>query len=206
MTWPSSLTGPSDSRATGERRSAWAGGSRRSLHAWAEPRDRSRSSMTFATAVWPGIEPHRSSPPMFGSRAEPHGSVEGDRKDVDTSRFVLVVDDDPDLLDVTSFVIENEGMAVETARNGEEALALLRTGRLPELVLLDLMMPVMNGWEFLAAVANDPLLKALPVVVLTATEYTEVPGAREVLRKPMELTALLRVVERYVRGDDDAGA
>jgi CheY-like chemotaxis protein len=143
---------------------------------------------------------------MFGSRAEPHGSVEGDRKDVDTSRFVLVVDDDPDLLDVTSFVIENEGMAVQTARNGEEALALLRTGRLPELVLLDLMMPVMNGWEFLAAVANDPLLKALPVVVLTATEYTEVPGAREVLRKPMELTALLRVVERYVRGDDDAGA
>jgi CheY-like chemotaxis protein len=143
---------------------------------------------------------------MIGSRAEPHGSMAGNRKDVDTSRFVLVVDDDPDLLDVTSFVIENEGMAVETARNGEEALALLRTGRLPELVLLDLMMPVMNGWEFLAAVANDPLLKAIPVVVLTATEYTEVPGAREVLSKPMELTALLRVVERYVRGDDDAGA
>jgi CheY-like chemotaxis protein len=162
--------------------------------------------MMFATAVCPGIEPHRSAPPLFVPWAQRHGSAEGDRKDVDTSKFVLVVDDDPDLLDVTSFVIENEGMAVETARNGEEALALLRSGRLPRLVLLDLMMPVMNGWEFLAAVANDPLLKGIPVVVLTAAEHREVPGALEVLSKPMDLTELLRVVERYVRGDRDAGA
>jgi CheY-like chemotaxis protein len=119
---------------------------------------------------------------------------------------VLIVDDDPDLLDVTSFVIETEGMAVETARNGEEALALLRAGRQPWLVLLDLMMPVMNGWEFLAAVANDPLLQGIPVVVLTAAEHTEVPGALEVVSKPMDLKELLRVVERYVRGGRDAGA
>ena len=98
-------------------------------------------------------------------------------------------------------VIENEGMAVETARNGAEALALLRAGRQPWLVLLDLMMPVMNGWEFLAAVANDPLLQELPVVVLTAAEHAQIPGALEVLNKPMELKELLRVVERYVRGD-----
>jgi two-component system, chemotaxis family, chemotaxis protein CheY len=125
----------------------------------------------------------------------------GDRKGVDTSRFVLIVDDDPDLLDVTSFVIENEGMAVETARNGEEALALLGAGRLPGLVLLDLMMPVMNGWEFLAVVANDPLLQRIPIVVLTAAERARVPGATDVLGKPMDLQELLRVVERYVRGD-----
>jgi CheY-like chemotaxis protein len=162
--------------------------------------------LMFAAAGYPGIEPHRSAPPRIPPWVQPHRSAEGDQTEVDASRFVLIVDDDPDLLDVTSFVIETEGMAVETARNGEEALALLRAGRQPGLVLLDLMMPVMNGWEFLAAVANDPLLKAIPVVVLTATEYTEVPGAREVLRKPMELTALLRVVERYVRGVPDAGA
>jgi len=132
--------------------------------------------------------------------------VEGDRKKVDTSKFVLIVDDDPNLLEVTSFVLESEGMAVETAKNGEEALALLRSGRLPALVLLDLMMPVMNGWEFLDEVAKDPLLKMLPVVVLTAAQRAQVSGVVEVLCKPVDLRALLRVVERFVRGDDDAGA
>ena len=130
----------------------------------------------------------------------------GVRKDDDASKLVLIVDDDPDLLEVTTFVIESEGMAVETARNGAEALALLANNRLPTLVLLDLMMPVMNGWEFLAAVAKNPLLQQLPVVVLTAAEHREVPGAMEVLSKPLDLQELLRVVDRYVRGDWDAGA
>ena len=73
-------------------------------------------------------------------------------------------------------------------------------------MLLDLVMPVMNGWEFLATVANDPRLQGIPVVVLTAAEHAEVPGALEVLSKPMDLQALLRVVERHVRGSRDAGA
>jgi CheY-like chemotaxis protein len=152
------------------------------------------------------IAPPRSADPGVTGWQQPRPDPEGDRKEADTTRFVLIVDDDPDLLDVTSFVIENEGMTVETARNGQEALALLGTGRLPALVLLDLMMPVMNGWEFLAAIANDPVLQRLPVVVLTAAEHAEVPGALEVLSKPMDLKELLRVVERYVRGDRDAGA
>jgi CheY-like chemotaxis protein len=162
--------------------------------------------MTFAAAVPSVIEPYRSAPPKIVPRAQANSSADGDRKEVDTSRFVLIVDDDPDLLDVTSFVIENEGMAVETARNGAEALAFLRAGRLPRLVLLDLMMPVMNGWEFLDEVVKDPLLKVLPVVVLTAVERAQVPGAIEVLCKPMDLKALIRVVEHYVRGDSAAGA
>jgi two-component system, chemotaxis family, chemotaxis protein CheY len=181
MTYPISITRASCSRST---------------------RDRSRSSMVFATAVGPGIEPHRSAPP----KRVPWTQLNGDRKEVDTSKFVLIVDDDPNLLEVTSFVLESEGMAVETAKNGEEALASLRAGRLPVLVLLDLMMPVMNGWEFLDEVAKDPSLEVIPVVVLTAIERAQVPGTVEVLRKPMDLTALLRVVERYVRGDDDAGS
>jgi two-component system chemotaxis response regulator CheY len=160
------------------------------------PRGTLRPSMMFATAVGSGI----------ASWAQPSSSEEDDRKEVGTSRFVLIVDDDPNLLEVTSFVIESEGMAVETARNGEEALALLRAGRLPKLVLLDLMMPVMSGWEFLEEVAKDPSLKMIPVVVLTAADRAQVPGVVEVLRKPMDLRALLRVVERYLRGDHDAGA
>ncbi len=163
------------------------------------------SSPMFA-ATGAGIEPHRSATHEAVARVEPSSAVDDDRMEVDTSRFVLIVDDDPDLLDVTSFVIENEGMAVETARHGQAALEMLADGRLPALVLLDLMMPVMNGWEFLAAVAKDPRLAHIPVVVLTASEHTEVAGARAVLSKPMDLNELLRVVERYVRGDQGAGA
>ncbi|HEU4731645.1 MAG TPA: response regulator [Kofleriaceae bacterium] len=137
---------------------------------------------------------------------KPSRSADGDHKEVDPSRFVLIVDDDPDLLEVTSFVIESEGVAVKTAKNGEEALTLLRAGTPPGLVLLDLMMPVMNGWEFLSEVAKDPVLSTIPVVVLTAAAHTHVPGAREVLFKPLDLKALLRAVEQYVRGDEDAGA
>jgi|KBSMisStaDraftv2_1062788.scaffolds.fasta_scaffold347757_2 CheY-like chemotaxis protein len=167
--------------------------------------DSPRWSRMFSAAVCPRIEPHRAAPPKITRWVQSHRLPEGDRTGVDTSRFVLVVDDDPDLLDVTSFVIETEGMAVATARNGAEALALLRAGRHPWLVLLDLMMPVMNGWEFLAAIANDPLLTEIPVVVLTAAEHAQIPGALEVLSKPMDLKELLRVVERYVRGGRDAG-
>jgi CheY-like chemotaxis protein len=127
-------------------------------------------------------------------------------KEADTSSFVLIVDDDLDLLEVMRFVIENEGMAVETARNGEEALALLRTGRRPRLVLFDLIMPVMNGWEFLDEVAKDPSLEQIPVVALTAAEHLQVTGAVELLSKPIDLMALLRVVERYLRGEHDAGS
>ena len=167
---------------------------------------RSRSTGTLSAAVCPGTERHRLAPLKVAHWVQPHRSAEDDQKDVGAARFVLIVDDDPDLLDVTSFVIENEGMAVETARNGEEALALLGTGKQPAVVLLDLMMPVMNGWEFLAAVASDPVLRGLPVVVLTAAERVQVPGALEVVSKPMDLKELLRVVERYVRGNRDAGA
>ena len=161
--------------------------------------------MRFGTAACSASEPLGSSAPETGARAHPN-SAEADRKEPDPSMFVLIVDDDPNLLDVTRFVIESEGIAVETARNGEEALALLRAHPLPGLVLLDLMMPVMSGWEFLNEVAKDPLLKAIPVVVLTAVERTQAPGAVEILRKPMDLGALIGVVERYIRRDDDVGA
>jgi CheY-like chemotaxis protein len=204
MTCPSIMTTPARSTVTVQRRLAWGLDRRGPIDARADPGVEPPSST--ATAAGAGIAPHRMAAPRVAPWMQPHRSTEGDQKDADMIQFVLIVDDDPDLLDVTSFVIENEGMAVRTARNGEEALALLGTGRLPALVLLDLMMPVMNGWEFLAAVANDPVLRPIPVVVLTAAEHAQVPGALEVLSKPMDLKELLRVVERYVRGDPDAGA
>jgi len=172
----------------------------------AQPRGRSRPPTRFEAAACTDIAPHRSAPGGGAPWTEPGRAIDGDRKELATSGFVLIVDDDPDLLDVTTFVIENEGMPVETARNGEEALALLTAGRLPALVLLDLMMPVMNGWEFLAAVASDPTFERIPIVVMTATEHDAVPGALEVVTKPMDLKELLQLVERYVRGGEGAGA
>jgi CheY-like chemotaxis protein len=113
---------------------------------------------------------------------------------------VLIVDDDADLLEVTSFALEGEGIGVETARNGEEALEALRVGKLPDLVLLDLMMPVMNGRQFLDEIAKIPSLETIPVIVLTASaEPGEVPGAVAVLRKPIDLKSLVAVVERHIR-------
>jgi CheY-like chemotaxis protein len=205
MTSPSIMTTPSRS-ATIQRRLAWGLESRAAVEARTEPDGEPRSATPAATAAHAGIAPRQLAAPRIAPWEQPHRSAEGDRKEALASGFVLIVDDDPDLLDVTSFVIENEGMAVETARNGEEALAVIASGRRPALVLLDLMMPVMNGWEFLAAVAGDPVLTPIPVVVLTAAEHAEVPGALEVLSKPMDLKELLRVVERYVRGDKGAGA
>ncbi|HWO23697.1 MAG TPA: response regulator [Kofleriaceae bacterium] len=113
---------------------------------------------------------------------------------------VLVVDDEPDLLDVMRFVLESEGFGVETARNGKEALERLGAGWSPGLVLLDLMMPVMNGWTFLDEVSKNPVLKGIPVVVLTASRAEGVPGAAVVLHKPVDLGLLIQTVERLARG------
>ena len=114
--------------------------------------------------------------------------------------IVLIIDDDPDLLEATSFALENEGFGIATARHGEEALQRLRVGEPPAIVLLDLMMPVMNGWQFLEEVAKVPSLKAIPVVVLTAGARVEVSGAVEVLHKPVDLGLLIEVVERHASG------
>ena len=112
-------------------------------------------------------------------------------------KLVFVVDDEQDLLDVTTFVLESEGFRVKTARHGAEALELLCSGTRPELVLLDMMMPVMNGWEFLEAIARIPALRGIPIVVLTAAGSLGVPGVTEVLRKPFDLEDLMEVVERH---------
>ena len=117
-------------------------------------------------------------------------------------KVVLVVDDEQGMLDVIRFVLEGEGFDVVTARNGVEALERLRAGMRPALVLLDMMMPVMSGWEFLDEVARFPLQQPLPIVVLTAGGMQGVPGAVEVLRKPYDLGILLEAVDRHTRGGE----
>jgi CheY-like chemotaxis protein len=113
---------------------------------------------------------------------------------------VLVVEDDPDIAEVLTMLLPSLGYEAISARNGAEALRLLERVATPCLILLDLMMPVMNGWQFLEEVARIASLKDIPVVVVTAAAPTEVPGAVEVVHKPMDLGLLIEIVERHAHG------
>ena len=118
-------------------------------------------------------------------------------------RIILLVDDDDDVREAFIDVLRNEGYEITTARNGCEALELLRRGARPGVILLDLMMPVMDGFEFRAQQLADPSLADLPVVVLTAGLVSErVRQLRPLayLTKPFDLDDLLRVVAATAGG------
>lgn len=111
------------------------------------------------------------------------------------SQSVLVVDDDAGIRDALRDVLEDEGCTVYTAANGLEALRVLAA--LPErpgLLLLDLMMPVMSGWEVLDRLREDGTLDALDVMVMTASQTDQVAGAR-VVRKPLDLDTVLAIAQ-----------
>lgn len=116
------------------------------------------------------------------------------------SGLVLVVDDDPDICETLQTVLEVSGYRVAAAGNGREALRTLRSGVRPCLVLLDLMMPVMNGLEFRAEQSSDPAIAAVPVVVVSGdhgvAEKATAMGL-EGLSKPIDIDDLLQVVGRF---------
>src|SRR5262249_1755713 len=85
-----------------------------------------------------------------------------------TSGIVLVVDDDSDIRGALCELLEDEGYRVVAASNGEEALVYLNSRERPCVILLDLMMPVMDGWEFRRQQQKDPRWSQIPVVVITA--------------------------------------
>jgi CheY-like chemotaxis protein len=116
-----------------------------------------------------------------------------------SAHLVLVVDDDPDIRETMLFVLENAGYQVTTAANGAEALALLRAQASPCLILLDLMMPVMNGWQFLLEQTRDPRLADIPVVVISGAgaQVLRVNGVAGALQKPVELDEVLSTVRTY---------
>jgi CheY-like chemotaxis protein len=108
---------------------------------------------------------------------------------------VLVVDDDPDIRETLREVIEAEGFAVVCAANGRAALEALDMGLRPSLIVLDLMMPAMSGWELLAAIRAERSLADLPVAVISAAGGRAMPqGATCFLRKPIDLDTLIELV------------
>jgi CheY-like chemotaxis protein len=114
---------------------------------------------------------------------------------------ILIVDDEPDIRFLISEVLSDEGYTVAQATNGHEALAYLRAATpLPDVIILDLMMPVMNGWDFLQVRQQDPLLAPIPIVVVSATpRHTSAAtlGVQETLAKPFDLDRFLAIVQRY---------
>jgi DNA-binding response OmpR family regulator len=122
---------------------------------------------------------------------------------------ILIADDEEDVLLLCRVNLEFEGFTVTEAANGQEALNLARQIR-PDLVLLDVMMPVKDGWECLAELKADPQLKDVPVVMLTAKVQEEhqlrglASGAADYITKPFHPTALVRTVKTVLdaTGDD----
>jgi two-component system, chemotaxis family, chemotaxis protein CheY len=115
------------------------------------------------------------------------------------STVILVVDDDPDILEALSEILEAEGFEIRRARNGKEALDRLEPDP-PQLILLDLMMPVMDGWEFAQRMRQRPSVSSIPLIVLSAdrnvgSKAVDI-GAVGHLAKPFELNDLLDMVRR----------
>ena len=115
------------------------------------------------------------------------------------ARTVMVVEDDALIREMVVQALAGEGFAPIGAQNGREALHRLREEHVhPELILLDLMMPVMDGWQFRAEQLKDPVLAGIPVVVMSASDDEGVPAEAHV-GKPFEIDVLLDAVSRCAR-------
>ncbi len=116
-------------------------------------------------------------------------------------RPILVIDDDTDLRETLGELLSEEGYAPRLFENGRKALDFLRNGVRPRLILLDLMMPEMNGWQFREEQLKDVRLRDIPVVVMTASRGIDGQpiAASEVLFKPVALRELIDAVERNAR-------
>jgi signal transduction histidine kinase/CheY-like chemotaxis protein len=111
---------------------------------------------------------------------------------------VLIIDDDPESLELTERMLRKEGWETLVARNASEALDLARSA-LPSLILLDVLMPDMDGWELLRALKGDPSVAACPVVMLSVVDNLErgvALGAADHLTKPLDRERLMTVVSR----------
>jgi CheY-like chemotaxis protein len=118
-----------------------------------------------------------------------------------SQRPVLIVEDDVDLREMMAQLLAIEGFGAATASNGREALDYLARGDRPGVILLDLMMPVMNGWEFRREQKLKPELADVPVIVLSALDPRRADDVDAVafLKKPLDFDRLLQLVRQHCR-------
>jgi CheY-like chemotaxis protein len=123
----------------------------------------------------------------------------------DTRPLILLADDEDDVALVASTRLEVSGFEVITAADGEEALALLRR-RLPDLVLLDILMPKLDGFQVCTAIKTDPATRDIPVIIFSASSSHSLSlekkclelGADECIRKPYSSEELLEKIQRQL--------
>ena len=116
-------------------------------------------------------------------------------------KSILIVEDDAAIAESLKELLETEGYRVKWAANGRKALELLRkTPNLPNLIVLDLMMPHMDGYQFRAEQEMDPKLSLIPVVLMTADGHIEAKtfkiGAKAYLNKPLDIDQVLAAVRK----------
>ena len=114
---------------------------------------------------------------------------------------VLVVEDNDDIREAIGEILEAEGYETALAENGERALDLLAQVPRPCLLLVDLIMPRMDGWQLLSVLSHDDRLATIPVVVMTAASDPKTAADHATLKKPIDLAILLRIVREHCCGE-----
>ncbi len=155
----------------------------------------------------PGREPRRGRLGVHRP-APPRGTTRRDRMSL--PRPVMIVEDDPDIRAALADVLAEDGHTTITAANGRDALDQLHASSVaPCVIVLDLMMPVMDGWQFAAGLREVSAWSDIPIVVVSAGDdieaHAEALGAHGHLRKPVDLDNLLATVVRCAQGDGDRG-
>lgn len=121
---------------------------------------------------------------------------------VRNSKSILVIDDDEAIREILKISLEMEGYHVMTAANGKEALDVLSQSPDQGVILLDLMMPVMNGWEFVEEFQKIEKYSKIPIIIISACSdrAKNIPVIQEVFAKPMNFNVLLNTVKFYYDG------
>lgn len=121
-------------------------------------------------------------------------------KELSSCHSILVVEDDDDIRNAIVDLLETEGYCTESAVNGKDALDKLQQIHRPCLVLLDMMMPIMNGRQFLDEVMKDSALAPIPVLIVSAVaDKTNTEGSVGFLKKPIDIDVVLDVVSQYCK-------
>ena len=128
-----------------------------------------------------------------------HTTLEFDEPEVPAT--VLLVDDDPAIRSAVKEFLHEQGFTVIPATNGADALNTLRTGLRPDVILLDILMPVMDGWDFRAAQLADASLRTIPVIVISASGFApdtirQQHNTFSVVSKPLDLDPFLKTVRQ----------
>ena len=121
-----------------------------------------------------------------------------------STKTVLIADDEVDIVETVKFMLESEGFEVLTAFDGEEALKLARTA-IPDIILLDVMMPKINGYKVSRLLKFDKKFQNIPILMVTARSQEEdrligeETGADEYITKPFEISEVIDLINKYLQ-------